>query len=333
MKIVLNHALRAPFGVVNFKNFKNPLVSAPALLAPSLPKDTFTFRGNNADKGDSLSYESFRHALADVGIYDTKELQKNISDKNLLGSGLNSRVYSLNDPKLGGWVIKVDKNSPKEDFEEPLRKTENVFGGENFGQEIAKMGQGVHVLKKIDGMPHSVGDWSSHINNFSTVSEAEAKNFLLNLEEISQFPKESFVFYAKQLKALEDNGFKMDSINPNNLLVDYDKQEIHIIDFFKKADPSHTNTKDDLVVALVDFSLFGNFAKKLDDTQQKRLVECAREIEQKCADASRECGIEESEGTFLNFIANVDKWFGCHLADKGGTYGERYEVYKSLSDI
>ena len=53
-------------------------------------------------------------------------------------------------------------------------------------------------------------------------------------------PQTTFDQLAKDVKVLSDKGYKLDSINPNNLLVDEDKQQIHIIDYFKvKSSEQH----------------------------------------------------------------------------------------------
>lgn len=279
---------------------------------------------------DTFSFEEFNNARREAGIYNLEDLKSNIKDKNIMGTGANSTVYAFDNPQLDNWVLKVDKKPFHNPCSMFIEKTEDKFGGQNMGQEIAKAGDRYHILKKIKGDVHSVVDWSYHINNNSQVTPKEAQYFLATLQNIASFPQSSFDDYAFQLKTLGEKGYKQDSINPNNILIDYNKKKIHIIDSFKAVDPSHVNSRLDLINVLLDFALFNSFYNNLESQNRKALIEASEKIIEKCNIASQKEGLPQDEETYIKYLSNVDKYFGYALVDKGGDYRSRYFKMKTI---
>ena len=277
-----------------------------------------------------MSFEAFNIARLRAGIVSLEDLKDNIKPENMLGSGINSVVYNFNSPLLNSWVLKVDKRPFSKSKSDVFKKSKDVFGSKNMGQEIATVVDRYRILKKIEGEVHSVYDWSYHVDNYSKVTRQEALEFLDSITKIADFQQNSFDELAKELALLTKNGYKQDSINPNNILVDYKHEKIHIIDFFKCDDPSHINTGYDIACVLVDFLLFGNFLEKLDDNEQKKFIQSAKIIIGKCKKASLRVGVPWDEEIYLNFLKNVDKWFGAALADMGGDCNTRYKKMKQL---
>lgn len=283
-----------------------------------------------ANKQDKYSYKEFIKAAGQSGINSVSDLENNIKQENIIGIGANSEVFKFDNPKLEKWVLKRDKNPFYEPVKNLFEPVTDDFFGFNVGQEIAKSGNRYRILKKVTGTPHSIANWSHTIDNGSHVNREESLEFLNSLKEIQKFPQSAFNDYAQSLKKLGDKGYKQDSINPNNILIDHDKKMIQIIDFFKVADPSHVNSKYDLTSALLDFSLYKNFYEKLRGDEQKQLLEYSNTIIEKCNKASKIAGLRQDEKTYIDFLRNVDKWFGVHLVNKGGDYQTRYNMMKSI---
>ena len=285
-----------------------------------------SFKGKTNDD----SFESFNRARLEAGIYSIEDIEENLTNENLLGTGANSSVYSFNDVRLDKWAIKVDKIPFETHTKKLFEKTQDVFEGYNMGQEIAKSGNRYRILKKIEGNVHSIKDWSYKINGNIPISQTEALQFVSALYEIANFPQSSFDDYAEQLKILGEKGFKQDSINPNNILVDSKNQKLHIIDFFKADNEAHVNSRIDLINVLLDFSYFDKFYEKLDSTGKKQLLDSAQTIIEKCTTASKKAGLPQDEETYLTYLTEVDKWFGIHLVEKGGDYRTRYNRMKKI---
>ena len=281
-------------------------------------------------KTDEESFEEFNKARIKAGIYSIEDLKKNIRATNILGAGANSIVYSFNDKELSKWAIKVDKHPFYKPTQTLFEKSDDEFYGVNMGQEIAKAGDRYRILKKIDGKVHSLTNWSHKINSNIPISEAEALQFASSLYEIANFPQSTFDDYAQQLKLLGEKGYKQDSINPNNILIDSKKQKLHIIDSFRAVNETHVNSRIDLINVLLDFSFFDKFYEKLDKTGKEMLLKSAETIIEKCNIASSKNEIPQDEETYLKYLTEVDKWFGFYLVDKGGDYRTRYERMKKL---
>ena len=281
-------------------------------------------------KTDDASFKEFDKARQLAGIHSLQELQANIKEENLLGTGANSSVYSFDNPSLDKWAIKEDKVPFKTSTKSLFEQTQDEFEGANLGQEIAKAGDRYRILKKIEGNVHSIKDWSYKINGNIPVSESEALQFVSSLYEIASFPQSTFDDYAEQLKLLGDNGYKQDSINPNNILVNSKKQKLHIIDTFKADNEAHVNSRIDLINVLLDFSFFDQFYGKLDTTGKAQLLKSAQTIIEKCNIASKKVGLPQDEATYLKYLTEVDKWFGIYLVEKGGDYRTRYDRMKEL---
>ena len=285
-----------------------------------------SFKGHT----DNSSFEEFNKARLSAGIYSIADLEENITEENILGTGANSTVYSFNNPKLDKWALKVDKIPFKTNSNSVFTKTPDNFEGVNMGQEIATAGNKYRILKRIQGNVHSIKDWSYKINGNIPVTELEALQFVSSLYEIANFPQSTFDDYAMQLKLLGEKGFKQDSINPNNILVDSKNQKLHIIDFFKADNEAHVNSRIDLINVLLDFSFFDKFYEKLDKTGKEELIKSAETIINKCNIASKKAGLPQDEKIYLTYLTEVDKWFGIHLVEKGGDYRTRYDRMKKL---
>ena len=279
---------------------------------------------------DDHSFTEFNKARLKAKIFTLEDLEKNIKDENLLGEGMNSKVYYFDDPNLDNWVLKVDKKTFKKQTNDLFLISRDNFIGQNFGQEVATAGERYRILKKVTGTIHSIDDWSDRVDKSCTVTKKEAQSFLCSIKEIAEFPEKSYFVYAEALKKLSEKGYKQDSINPNNILIDYENQKINVIDFFVADDPAHVNTSYDLSSVLLDFTLFESFYEKLSKNEQKELVRYSKAIIKKCRKAAKMAGICTDENTYLKYLENVDKWFGAPLVNKGGNFKARYLNMKNI---
>lgn len=279
---------------------------------------------------DNYSFEKFNKARIKAGINTISDLEENIREENLLGTGANSCVYSFNDKRLSKWALKVDKIPFKPSSKSLFSKTDDEFKKINIGQEIAKSGDRYRILKKIEGKTHSIKDWSYKVDYDIPISQTEAHQFASSLYEIANFPQSTFDDYANQLKLLGEKGYKQDSINPNNIIVNSKQKKLHIIDSFKAVNEAHVNSRVDLINVLLDFSLFDKFYNQLDETGKAELLKSAQTIINKCNIASKKANLPQDEATYLKYLEEVDRWFGIYLVDKGGDYRTRYARMKEI---
>ncbi len=257
------------------------------------------------------SIEKLTKKLEQLGIKSSDDILKNRKNENFLGSGASSTVYKFSDPELENWVVKIRKNIPEHMFHnQEMRILPDDLAEMNMGQAIAGFGDGIAILRRVTGSPHAIAEWATRGRDNVPYSPKEVKSFLKEVKEISQFPQESFDDYAKKLKLLDDKGYKMDSFNPNNIMVDYETKELSIIDFYKYDKDKGRNSLCDLVAPLVDFKNFGDFYPKLLESSQEEFRLAVSTINKKCLDAAEKQGLDTNKQKYLDFIKDVDSRFG-----------------------
>lgn len=275
-------------------------------------------------------FQEFMRVIKELGISKSEDIAKNCTEKNILGTGANSTVYKFTHPKLDNWAIKViTKNKDyQSSFSKDIQESVDQFKGLNMGQEIGHIGDSVLILKRINGKPHSIADWSTRRRDGIEITKEEANNFLENIRTISEFPQSTFNNYAQKLKVLEDKGYKADSFNPNNYLIDYKNKDIHIIDAYSYAPDANMNSKYDLICPLIDYPNYESYHKVMSSSQKEEYSQITKKIASKCSKAAEENGIDCSESKFREFISRVDS-----RENNGGRYTSSFNKMKELSNI
>ncbi len=259
-------------------------------------------------KEELFNFAAYLQKAKEANIKSAQDYMANCVEKNIIGTGQNSKVYKFSNPLMNNWVIKINikHNDYENSFYQNLVQIPDEFEGYNMGQAIAGLGDRIQILKKINAQPHSIKDWSNHRKNCAPIKQEEATKFLDDIKQIAKFPQEAFNEYAQKLKLLEDKGYKADSFNPNNYMIDYKAQKFYIIDFYKYDVDAHLNTKYDLFCPLVDYPNFERFYNVMNDAQKAEYVNLTKILEQKCTKAAENAGINVSEDTFREFIGRID---------------------------
>ena len=281
-------------------------------------------------KNDGLPVEILEKMQKGVSIYDLIERAK--TRENILGQGANSIVYKI--PHLDDYVLKVLNQ------DDPNKIDMSEFPSDvNLGQPVWQDDKNPRllILKRIDGKEHSISNWSTTIwdgEQYSPlpVTKEQAKLFHSQLNDIASMPPSAFDQLAKNVKILSDKGYKLDSINPNNLLVDKEKQQIHIIDYFKvKPHETHLyqNSYMDLVAVALDFALFPEYYDKMDETEKSNTLQNAKVIRDKMYEGAKNSGLSCDDERFETYIRTTSKWFTAHSVPNektGGMYFRYYDV-------
>ncbi len=299
---------------ISFKNsiYSSGLKSAnkPETLDSQVIQDSFyTALGFYNASFDWSDFYKFISMLRQTGAKSAIDIIDSCTKENIIGSGANSIVYKFSAPDLKDWVIKFDT------FEKPnidklnnykIYKVQNEFPKTNMGQEIARIGDSVHILRRLSGKAHSLQNWSYRCSKNIPITADDATDFLSDVRQISQFSQKSFDDYAEKLKILDNMGYKADSFNPNNYLIDYDNQSINIIDAYKYKIDSHLNTRYDLFCPLVDYLNFEAFFDSMNEKQKVEFVNLALTLFDKCTIAAKKFNISLSEDTFREFVSRID---------------------------
>lgn len=245
----------------------------------------------------------------------------NPNEKLVAGKGANSTVYNI--PFMDNYVLKVVKPDSGLDLS---KQYVGLFSNDiNLGQAVWQHpnNPNVFLLKKINGQPYSIKNWTSTLYNPVTcgpisVTQAQADLYFKQISKISKMDQSVFDNLAHQIKVLDSTkkfendyfvGFKTDSINPNNLMVDFKKNTINIIDYFGKENEHHKNSYMDMVAIMSDFALYPEYKDLLKPNQQKELVSIIKTIHDKALKAAQKEGISTNKNDFLEFINEVGQHF------------------------
>ncbi len=304
---VLNNFCYYGQDLVNKKNFK-----------------ALSFKSNNdylpKDIKDILSSEYSIDDLINMAIKSNKKL----------GVGANSTVYEL--PFIEDYVLKVlNKDDPnKVDISQfPLNR--------NLGQPVwqSSVNPKLLILKKVSGEEHSINNWSNviwdeKIKSPKSITKEQSQIYFNKISQIAKMDQEVFNSLAYDVKTLEDMGYKLDSINPNNLIVDTNKNQIHVIDYFKvnpKEKEFYQNSALDITSLILDFTLLPEYYDKLSKEQQDKLIEYIGIINEKVYKGAQKAGLSCDDEKYKTYIRTTSKWFPIKSVPKENSEDEYIRAY------
>lgn len=292
----------------------------------NIPKN-YPAHNPRADKGHPFSFKScgtydtvsFSHKPSFRGKFNAlepslgdfltryknrMEVFESIKHPNQIGEGMFSKVFKFSQEKFDKYVIKVIKSKGFK-LDLPL----NAFPENNFGQPISQINSRIFVLKKSEGVQHSLKNWRAVINNEEAITLSDARAFSKSIEAISEMPESSFVDFASNLKVLKDKGYRMDSMNPNNLMIDYSKNRINIIDIAKQEKNGYKDNDIDMIVSLLDMRLYPKFAKLLPPAERMDFIYLSNVVAEKCHNAAVETGLGTDKAPFMDLLSRFNKYF------------------------
>ena len=228
----------------------------------------------------------------------------------LMGAGANSNVFKL--PYLDDYVLKVlNKDDPNgikmNEFPSSINMGQPVWQDEKNPRLL--------ILKKVEGKEHSIPSWTHTIWDESIkkphlVTKKQAQIYFESVQKLASMPQEAYDEIAYKAKLLDKKDYKIDSINPNNLIVD--DNEIHIIDYFKVKSSEknvYQNCSYDLVAIMLDFTLLPEYFEKMNQEQQGQFLKYAKTIFEKVQKGSEYVGFSTDVEIYKTYINETSKWF------------------------
>ena len=242
---------------------------------------------------------SFCGSRIDNGII--QKVMESISDKTLIGEGGYSKVYRFLDSHFDDYVIKVLK--PNANTYPQLGELPKY----NFGQAVRKVQDNIFILRRQRGVQHGFENWTE-VYLGKDVTKELAHNFAEDIKKISCMPNSTFDSFAERTKYITDNGFKSDSINPNNLLIDYENNQINIIDYFR-TDKSimSKNSYLDMACSILDAMNFEQICNTLPQNERKELIKNARVILTKCYNSAEKMGLSTDKSVYEEYLTTVTR--------------------------
>lgn len=273
------------------------------------------------------TFNALLKKLEENGINRAEAILSNCISQNKIGSGANSSVYKFSNEQMRNWVIKVHKSitTPAEVKNLEIKPVLDELTGMNFGQPIAEIGGGIQILKRVNGTAHSIENWSKRKEEHLPPTKIETEKFLNDIKRIASFPQAAFDDLAKQLEILNTKGYKVDSFNPNNLLVDFERSQLHIIDFYKYEPDANKNTVYDLIGLLTDYANLEIHYNNLRDGQKQQLIDTTKLLFEKCTIGATKHNVNQSEKVFENYVAEIDIREKC-----ANMYQQSFHYLKNL---
>ena len=240
---------------------------------------------------DQFAYHTFIKEVERV--YGTKDFTKIVrtiyeNPNNLIGEGHFKLVYKIDG--LKDFVLAVLKGEFNQASVSAFEASEKFLPKYNFGQPIATNNNGLLILGKVNGKEHSIHNWHRFGIMGEEINPSHAVDFLSKIEEIKTFPLDAFEHFSSEIKYLNENSIRMDSINPNNILIDSEAKTLNFIDVEYKdifnVLPRPFNSVSDIIAIFLDSLLHRKFVEMLTNSQQKNLLEASKLIIEKCKAAA-----------------------------------------------
>ena len=258
-----------------------------------------TFSGNIYKSSADMFFEQFNM------VYPNKSISQFIkdiicsNDKNLIvGVGRQATAFRL--PQMENYVVRAENNVLRnpENFQfVSFAKLNDLSAVYNFGLPIIKVADGVTIAKRVSGESHLGQNLIPEVDRYLETgyfSRDFSRCVLNELEEVSIFPISSYVDYARKVQFLnEHTNYKVDIKNPNNLMLDKQKREFNVIDFWQEEmNLSYPyNCAADMFLSILDFQRHHKYLEQLTPQEQERYCKSALQIIDKCQSAGRLAGI------------------------------------------
>lgn len=205
------------------------------------------------------------------------------------------------DSKFDDYVIKVLK--PNANTYPQLGELPRY----NFGQAVRKIQDNIFILRRQRGVQHGLENWTE-VYLGKDVTKEQAHDFAENIKMISQMPNETFDSFAERTKYITDNGFKSDSINPNNLLIDYENNQINIIDYFRtNKSIMSKNSYLDMSNSILDAMNFEQICNALPQNERNELIKNAKVILTKCYNSAEKMGLSTDKSVYEEYLSTVTR--------------------------
>jgi hypothetical protein len=275
--IIQNNLYTNPYNIRAKAKTQNSL----NFSGPRLPNQTFEAFQSWAEKTDFLS-----------------SIQNIFEKKNFMDAGSQNYIYKI--PNNDTFLLRVSQkiSLPKLLSEKlSIKKSIDPFRQNNFGQEIALVGDNISVIIKQTGRPNGMKKWvKSYTKNL--FSKKDIPEFIENLELVAKMDQNAYNTLAKELQLLFRKKYSFDHINPRNILIDEKMQIFNIVDIapFKKLfhKISKGNSSNYILMTLMDQR---QILKAFDLSNKKQKIKiklAAKQIKNKTKIASKFSSLKEN---------------------------------------
>lgn len=237
------------------------------VLTYNRSNDVFIRTTSFSGRKDNKSFEEFKKWADETDFY-SKAVDIVNKSGTILGNGFEGTTYAI--PNNEQWVIKQFSRSTivSEKLSKPkIEKIKDISPDLNIGQFIAsvkipvndRLAQHMYILKKQTGISHGV----PHSMN-SQVSDFTSKMHLDSLKRVAQMPIKTYETLIDDIRYVTQRGYKFDTENPYNFMIDTENQRINFVDIADKIEDKEITQYGDVLFALLD----SNFAQTFNESDR-----------------------------------------------------------------
>ncbi len=235
---------------------------------------TTSFKSNKQEPKDEKSFEAFQSwAKKSEFLNNIEEIVEHTG--RVIGAGFEGEVIEI--PNNDNWVIKQFKrtNLVPLALEKPtINKIDDIAPELNIGQSIAYVRVPVgknyskmyYILKKQTGKSLGINKASGN-----EVCKCNNDTHIDSLRKLSNAPQSAYDKFIKDIDYITAQGYMLDYINPNNLMYDDEKQEIHFVDVEDKLS-ENKNQYGEMLFCLLDSEFSDRYLMSAEEGSEKEEV-------------------------------------------------------------
>lgn len=255
-------------------------------------------------------------------------------------SGTEKIIYLF--PKMPNYVIAYFYKKEKKDWNFKFQKCDLKFPKYSFSQAFLSNNYDIEIKEFIAWIPNSVDDYISiikYVCENDSVTREISIEFLEKIRLFEDFPQASFDKFAKQIEYLRDNWQFIDCANPNNVLIDTNKQEFNLIDLFtQEFQDAHKEIIDkkyieewasvhDMICILLDSKFQAYYLEKLDDLEREEVIKISKSVIDKCIKAAEKTTLSKSDVLMKTIHSLIPHWHHIFNENCYRRYTEFVQLY------
>lgn len=224
------------------------------------------------------NFQAFQDYLDKSGL-TFEELLKRLKATRPDGMGGNANFYKIPGTEFG---VRVVGSWGTPDTEPPkLVGAADPFGGENFGQPVARYGNNVQVLRLQHGSP--AGKPFGVDRKDPQAEQRAVQTFRERILDAASLPDSAYERLMLQIMQLNEKGYMVDSSKSGNLLIDPAQGRFNIVDLNHYPDQQVQNDGGNIIIMLISNFFFEKHQLYSDPEVVKAGQMIINKVERACA--------------------------------------------------
>ena len=164
------------------------------------------------------------------------------------------------------------------------------------------------------------------------VTKQETDDYVAKVSTIALMDEEAYTNLAEKIKHLSELNYKVDSLNPDNLIIDEKNQQLDVVDYFKIPEDedkeAYKNCYRDITSLALDFFMLPEFYENMNEAQKKEFIINTTIIDSKAYLGALYSGLSADKNDFDNYINHISQLYDSSDNDE---YIKQYD--KRITDF